>query len=76
MITVSMDSSTHSAQVVRLEGVDSGRRRGRGDEEKPKNVLESLAAPRHVSATALPRVSLVTCRTVQRRSKSGTAESS
>ena len=52
MITVSMDSNTHSTQVARLEVVDSGRRRRWSDEEKLKIVLESLAAPRQVSATA------------------------
>lgn len=52
MITASMDSNTHSAQVARLEVVDSGRRRRWSDEEKLKIVLESLAAPRQVSATA------------------------
>ena len=52
MITVSMVSNTHSAQVARLEVVDSGRRRRWSDEEKLKIVLESLAAPRQVSATA------------------------
>lgn len=52
MITVSMDSNTHSAQAARLEVVDSGRRRRWSDEEKLKIVLESLAAPRQVSATA------------------------
>jgi transposase len=45
-----VDSDTHSAQVARLEVVDSGRRRRRSDEEKLKIVLESLAAPRQVSA--------------------------
>lgn len=52
MITVSMDSNTLSAQVARLEVVDSGRRRRWSDEEKLKIVLESLAVPRQVSATA------------------------
>jgi transposase len=52
MMTVSMDSHTHSALVSRLEVVDSGRRRRWSDEEKLKIVLESLAAPRQVSATA------------------------
>jgi transposase len=47
-----MDSHTHSAHVARLEVVDSGRRRRWSDEEKLKIVLESLAAPRQVSATA------------------------
>lgn len=52
MITASMDSHTHSAHVARLEVVDSGRRRRWSDEEKLKIVLESLAVPRQVSATA------------------------
>ena len=52
MITASMDSHTHSARVARLEVVDSGRRRRWSDEEKLKIVLESLAVPRQVSATA------------------------
>jgi transposase len=47
-----MDSHTHSAHVARLEVVDSGRRRRWSDEEKLKIVLESLAVPRQVSATA------------------------
>ncbi len=47
-----MDSNTHSAQVARLEVVESGRRRRWSDEEKLKIVQESLAAPRQVSATA------------------------
>jgi transposase len=47
-----MDSNTHSAQVARLEVIDSGRRRRWSDEEKLKIVLESLVAPRQVSATA------------------------
>jgi transposase len=47
-----MDSDTHSAHVARLEVVDSGRRRRWSDEEKLKIVLESLAVPRQVSATA------------------------
>lgn len=52
LITVSMDSDIHSARVARLEVVDSGRRRRWSEEEKLKIVLESLAAPRQVSATA------------------------
>jgi transposase len=47
-----MDSHTHSAHVARLEVVDSGRRRRWSDDEKLKIVLESLAVPRQVSATA------------------------
>jgi transposase len=52
LITVSMDSDTHGSRVARLEVVDTGRRRRWSDEEKLKIVLESLAAPRQVSATA------------------------
>ena len=52
MITVSMDSHTNSDQLERLEVVDSGRRRRWSEDEKLKIVLESLAAPRQVSATA------------------------
>lgn len=47
-----MDSHTNSDQVERLEVVDSGRRRRWSEDEKLKIVLESLAAPRQVSATA------------------------
>ena len=47
-----MDSHTHSAQVGRLEVVDTGRRRRWSEDEKLKIVLESLQAPRQVSATA------------------------
>jgi len=47
-----MDSHTRSAQVERLEVVDTGRRRRWSEEEKLKIVLESLGAPRQVSATA------------------------
>ena len=52
LITASMDSHTRSAPVPRLEVVNSGRRRRWSDEEKLKIVLESLAVPRQVSATA------------------------
>jgi hypothetical protein len=47
-----MDSHTHSAQVGRLEVVDTGRRRRWSEDEKLKIVLESLQAPRQISATA------------------------
>lgn len=47
-----MNSHTNSDQVERLEVVDSGRRRRWSEDEKLKIVLESLAAPRQVSATA------------------------
>src|SRR3972149_1217908 len=50
--TVLMDSHTRSAQVERLEVVDTGRRRRWSEDEKLKIVLESLRAPRRVSATA------------------------
>jgi transposase len=45
-----MDSHTHSAQ--RLEVVETGRRRRWSEDEKLKIVLESLQAPRQISATA------------------------
>jgi transposase len=47
-----MDRHTHSAKVERLEVVDTGRRRRWSEDEKLKIVLESLQAPRQVSATA------------------------
>ena len=47
-----MDRHTHSAQVERLEVVDTGRRRRWSEDEKLKIVLESLQAPRQISATA------------------------
>jgi transposase len=47
-----MDGHTHSAQVGRLEVVETGRRRRWSEDEKLKIVLESLQAPRRVSATA------------------------
>src|SRR5829696_6650089 len=46
-----MDSYTHSA-FGRLEIVDTGRRRRWSEDEKARIVLESLAGPRLVSATA------------------------
>jgi transposase len=42
----------HSAQVERLEVVQTGRRCRWSEDEKLKIVLESLQAPRQVSATA------------------------
>src|SRR5207245_11079771 len=50
--TVLMDSDRRSAQVERLEVVDTGRRRRWSEDEKLKIVLESLEAPRQVAATA------------------------
>ena len=47
-----MDSDTRSAQVERLEVVETGRRRRWSEDEKLKIVLESLQAPRQVAATA------------------------
>lgn len=47
-----MDSDKRSAQVERLEVVEIGRRRRWSEAEKLKIVLESLRAPRRVSATA------------------------
>src|ERR1700756_4638030 len=47
-----MDSDRRSAQLERLEVVDTGRRRRWSEDEKLKIVLESLQAPRQVSATA------------------------
>ena len=46
-----MDSHTHSV-FGRLEVVETGRRRRWSEEEKVRIVLESLAGPRLVSATA------------------------
>src|SRR6266404_1942262 len=50
--TVLMDSDRRSAQVGRLEVVETGRRRRWSEDEKLKIVLESLQAPRQVAATA------------------------
>ena len=47
-----MDSDKRSAQVERLEVVDTGRRRRLSEDEKLKIVLESLQRPRQISATA------------------------
>ena len=47
-----MDSDKRSAQLERLEVVDTGRRRRWSEDEKLKIVLESLGAPRQVAATA------------------------
>src|SRR3954470_13624310 len=50
--TVLMDSHKDSAQVGRLEVVGRGGRRRWSEDEKLKIVLESLEAPRRISATA------------------------
>ena len=47
-----MDSHMRTAQVERLEVVDTGRRRRWSDAVKLQIVLESFEAPRLVSATA------------------------
>src|SRR6266404_4459688 len=47
-----MDNDKRSAQVERLEVVETGRRRRWSEDEKLKIVLESLQAPRQVAATA------------------------
>ncbi len=47
-----MDGDKRSAQVERLEVVETGRRRRWSEDEKLKIVLESLQAPRKVAATA------------------------
>lgn len=47
-----MDSDRRSAQVERLEVVETGRRRRWSEDEKLKIVMESLQAPRQVAATA------------------------
>ncbi len=46
-----MDSHTHSA-FGKLEVIETGRRRRWSEDEKARIVLESLAGPRLVSATA------------------------
>src|ERR1700731_4602864 len=47
-----MDSDKRSAQVRRLEVVETGRRRRWSEDEKLKIVVESLRAPCQVAATA------------------------
>jgi transposase len=47
-----MDSHKHSAQIERLEVIETGRRRRWSDDEKLRIVLESLQAPRAISSTA------------------------
>lgn len=52
MRTVLMDSHKRSAQIERLEVVETGRRRRWSEDEKLKIVLESMQTPRSVSSTA------------------------
>jgi transposase len=47
-----MDSDKRSAQVERLQVVDTGRRRRWSEEEKLRIVVESFQGPRQVAATA------------------------
>src|SRR2546423_6781685 len=47
-----MDSHKYSAQVERLELIETGRRRRWADDEKLRIVLESLQTPRAISSTA------------------------
>lgn len=47
-----MDIHSHSAQVRRLEVVDTGRRRRWTDDEKLRIIAESASGPRLVSSTA------------------------
>ena len=47
-----MDSDRRSAEVERLEVVDTGRRRRWSEDEKLKIVVESFQSPRQVAATA------------------------
>ena len=73
-----MDSHTPSAQrVQRLEIVETGRRRRWSEDEKLRIVLESLAGPRLVSATArrhgLARSQLLTWRRAFAASRSAPA---
>lgn len=51
--TVVIDTDRRSAQLERLEVVDTGRRRRWSEDEKLKIVLESLQAPRQVAATSV-----------------------
>jgi transposase len=47
-----MDGHKRSAQVERLDVVETGRRRRWSEDEKVRIVLESLEGPRQISATA------------------------
>ena len=47
-----MDIHKYSAQIERLEVVETGRRRRWSDDEKVRIVLESLRVPRAISSTA------------------------
>lgn len=70
-----MDSDKHSAQIERLEVVETGRRRRWSEDEKLRIVLESLQAPRQVAATArqhgISRSLLLRCRQLFRPEPKG-----
>ena len=53
-----MDSDKRSAQVERLQVVDTGRRRRWSEEEKLKIVVESFRGPRQVAATARRKIKI------------------
>jgi transposase len=73
-----MDRHTHSAQVERLEVVDTGRRRRWTEDEKLRIVIESLQAPRQVTATArrhgISRSQLLQWRRAFRAKRTGAAD--
>jgi transposase len=73
-----MDRHTHSAEVERLEVVETGRRRRWPEDEKLKIVLESLQAPRQVAATArrhgISRSQLLQWRRAFRAKRTGAAD--
>jgi transposase len=50
-----MDSHKYSAQVERLELIETGRRRRWSDDEKLRIVLESLQAPGDIFDSKTPR---------------------
>lgn len=70
-----MDGHKHSAQIERLEVVETGRRRRWSDDEKLKIVLESMQTPRAISSTArrhgISRSLLMTWRRVFRLELAG-----
>jgi transposase len=73
-----MDSDKRSAQVERLEVVETGRRRRWSEDEKLKIVLESLQTPRQISATArrygISRSQLIRWRRAFRAERNNAAE--
>jgi transposase len=73
-----MDGDKDRSQVGRLEVVETGRRRRWTEDEKLKIVLESLQAPRQVSATArrygISRTLLLQWRRLFRAERKGAAE--